>query len=133
MINVYYDGECPFCTKYVQMVRLQRADEVRLVNLREDADLRDQFIALGYDLDNGMVVEDRGVRYSGDKAVSYIAALSTPSDAFNRLNRWVLFNPALAAVLYPVMRAGRWLRTPPAGYTAGWIQRQRLGYTLKYP
>ncbi|MEO0871885.1 MAG: DCC1-like thiol-disulfide oxidoreductase family protein, partial [Pseudomonadota bacterium] len=109
MISVYYDGECPFCTKYVRMVRLQRADEVRLVNLREDEDLRARFAAEGFDLDGGMVVDDRGTRFSGDKAVAYMAALSTPSDAFNRLNRWIFSNATLAAALYPLMRAGRWV------------------------
>ncbi|MEM6857151.1 MAG: DCC1-like thiol-disulfide oxidoreductase family protein [Pseudomonadota bacterium] len=109
MISVYYDGECPFCTKYVRMVRLQRADEVRLVNLREDEALRARFAAEGFDLDGGMVVDDRGTRFSGDKAVAYMAALSTPSDAFNRLNRWVFSNATLAAAIYPLMRAGRWV------------------------
>ncbi|MEM9311940.1 MAG: DCC1-like thiol-disulfide oxidoreductase family protein [Pseudomonadota bacterium] len=109
MISVYYDGECPFCTQYVRMVRLQRTSEVRLIDLREDEALRARFEAEGYDLDGGMVVDDRGARYSGDKAVSYMAALSTPSDAFNRLNRWIFSQGALAAALYPVMRAGRWV------------------------
>ncbi len=108
MIRIFYDGECPFCTRYVQMVRLQRSAQVQLVNLREHDGLRDELIAAGFDLDGGMVVEDGPARYSGDKAVAYIASLTTPSDAFNRLNRWIFSKPALAAVLYPILRSGRW-------------------------
>ncbi|AOL23928.1 Protein of unknown function, DUF393 [Erythrobacter litoralis] len=109
MISIFYDGECPFCTRYVQMVRLQRADSVELVNLRENDTRRRELNEAGFDLDGGMVVEDGTARYGGDKAVAYIASLTTPSDGFNRLNRWLFSKPALASLLYPVLRAGRWL------------------------
>ena len=109
MINIYYDGECPFCARYVQMVRLRRSAEVALVDLRANDAMRDELIAAGFDLDGGMVVEDGAARYAGDKAVAFIAALTTPSDAFNRLNRWLFSSPALAAILYPLLRSGRWL------------------------
>lgn len=108
MISIFYDGECPFCARYVQMVRLQRSVGVRLVDLREDDAMRRELGAAGFDLDGGMVVEDGAARYGGDKAVAYIASLTTPSDAFNRLNRWIFSKPAVAALLYPVLRAGRW-------------------------
>lgn len=108
VISIYYDGECPFCTRYVQMVRLQRTASVQLVDLRENVALRRELSEAGFDLDGGMVVEDGSARYGGDKAVAYIASLTTPSDWFNRLNRWVFSKPALAATLYPVLRAGRW-------------------------
>ena len=62
MIRIFYDGECPFCTRYVQMVRLQRSAQVQLVNLREHDGLRDELIAAGFDLDGGMVVEDGPAR-----------------------------------------------------------------------
>lgn len=109
MIRVFYDGECPFCSRYVQMMRLQRSDEVQLIDLRQNDTLREDLLAAGFNLDGGMVVEDRGVRYAGDKAVAYIASLTTPSDAFNRLNRWLFSMPVVASLLYPVLRSGRWL------------------------
>ncbi len=90
------------------MVRLQRTASVQLVDLRENVALRRELSEAGFDLDGGMVVEDGSARYGGDKAVAYIASLTTPSDWFNRLNRWVFSKPALAATLYPVLRAGRW-------------------------
>lgn len=108
MISIFYDGECPFCTRYVRMLRMQRTANVQLVNLRENDAKRRELTDAGFDLDGGMVVEDGAARYGGDKAVAYIASLSTASDAFNRLNRWIFSKPALAAMLYPVLRAGRW-------------------------
>lgn len=108
LIRIFYDGECPFCTRYVQMLRLQRTANVQLVDLRENAVLRRELFEAGFDLDGGMVVETGSARYGGDKAIAYIASLTTPSDAFNRLNHWIFSKPALAEILYPVLRAGRW-------------------------
>lgn len=90
------------------MLRLQRTASVELVNLRENDALRQELFEAGFDLDGGMVVQDGAARYGGDKAVAYIASLTTPSDAFNRLNRLIFSQPILAEVLYPVLRAGRW-------------------------
>lgn len=109
MISIYYDGECPFCTRYVQMLRLQRTAKVELIDLRTAPDKVAEFNQAGYNLDDGMVVQTEGRDLHGSDAVSYLAALSTPSDLLNRLNKTALSNPVAAAILYPLLRAGRWL------------------------
>lgn len=109
LLRIFYDGECPMCARYVTMLRLQRSGPVALVDLRSAPDQRRALEAVGFDLDEGMVVEDAGRRYAGADAVAYLAALSTPSDMLNQLHRLLLSNSLLAAVLYPIMRSGRWL------------------------
>lgn len=108
MLRIFYDGECPFCTRYVRMLRLSRSGGVQLVDLREDEVLRNELQQLGFDLDQGMVVEDQGRRYGGSDAVAYLAPLTTPSDILNRINRAAFSNPAIAGILYPLLRSGRW-------------------------
>ena len=108
--TIYYDGECPFCSRYVALVRLRETiGDVALVNLREDHGQRAALEAQGFDLDAGMVVDIDGERTGGADAASRLAMLSTPSGPFNRLNRAFFATPALAAVGYPVLRSGRWL------------------------
>jgi predicted DCC family thiol-disulfide oxidoreductase YuxK len=109
MIAIYYDGDCPFCARYVQMLRLQRTTKVELIDLRTAPDKVEEFNRAGYNLDEGMVVQAEGRDLHGANAVSYLAALSTPSDLLNRLNKAALSNPLAAAILYPLLRAGRWL------------------------
>ena len=109
MISVYYDGDCPFCDRYVKMLRLQRASDVNLIDLRYHPAKVSEFGDAGYSLDEGMVVEADGRILHGSDAVSYLAALSTPSDFLNRLNKTALSKPVAAAILYPLLRAGRWL------------------------
>jgi hypothetical protein len=82
---------------------------VELVNLRHDAALRDELRNNGFDLDQGMVVEIDGRQLGGADAANALAILSTRSDLFNRLNRLLLSAPALAAIIYPILRSGRWI------------------------
>lgn len=109
MLRIFYDGECPFCSRYVKMLRLSKSGQVQLVDLRENEAAKVELEQLGFDLDQGMVVEDEGRRYGGSDAVAYLAPLTTPSDALNKINRAAFSRPAIARILYPLLRSGRWL------------------------
>ncbi|MDP5359073.1 MAG: hypothetical protein NWR52_02825, partial [Paracoccaceae bacterium] len=80
-----------------------------MVNLREDAEIRAELASEGFDLDQGMVVDLDGRRVGGAAATNLLAGMSTPSGAFNRLNRLVFDKPLVSAIAYPVLRSGRWL------------------------
>ena len=109
-VTIYYDGDCPLCKRYVRLLRLRRAaGSVHLVDLRNDAAMRRDLEREGFELDQGMVVDTDGRRLGGADAVHALALLSTPSDRFNRANRFILSSRQVAAVAYPVLRSGRWL------------------------
>jgi predicted DCC family thiol-disulfide oxidoreductase YuxK len=103
-----YDGDCPFCSRYVQYLRLrQAAGPVRLVNAREGGPLVDELQRAGLDLDEGMVLKLGGRYYHGADCIHALALLSSGSDLFNRINAKLFRSPRLSRVLYPVLRAGR--------------------------
>jgi hypothetical protein len=103
-----YDGDCPFCSRYIQMVRLREAvGPVRLVNARDGGPLVEEAWRAGFDLDAGMMLKMGGKLYFGDACVQRLALLSTPVGAFNRLNRAILSSPTAARILYPILRSGR--------------------------
>jgi predicted DCC family thiol-disulfide oxidoreductase YuxK len=108
-LSVFYDGECPLCSRYVGMLRLQRVQDVQLLDLRGDPAARQALAAQGFAVDQGMVVDQDGQRFGGARAVNVLALLTTPSNAFNRINRAVFSSPTLSALLYPLLRMGRWL------------------------
>ncbi|MEM6634443.1 MAG: DCC1-like thiol-disulfide oxidoreductase family protein [Pseudomonadota bacterium] len=114
-ISIVYDGECPFCANYVAMSRLRDSvGPVRLVNAREPSDEVTRLQAEGYDLNEGMAIIEGTRVYHGAACLARIAALSTASGAFNRLNSWLFRSPRVASMLYPFLRAGRnatiWIR-----------------------
>lgn len=110
-IHVVYDGECPFCSQYVKLLRFRDAvGQVDLVNARE-ADhpvvrrVQEQGIVL--DEEMALVMNDR--IYVGADCISRLALMTTSSSWFNRLNAVMFASPRIANAAYPILRSGRWL------------------------
>lgn len=105
MIEIVYDGECPFCADFTRMVALRRTGDVDLIDAR-GTDPRIAEIGAGLDLNRGMVVRQNGDIYYGADAMALLLMLSQPSGAWG-IARWVFANPARARLAYPVLRTGR--------------------------
>ena len=107
-IYVVYDGECPFCSAYVRMVRLRQvAGKVHLLDAREAHPVVDELKAKGYDFDEGMALKIGDAVYHGDDCVHQLAMMSGASGVFNRFHFWVFKDERRAKFLYPYLRAGR--------------------------
>lgn len=108
-IWVVYDGDCPFCSAYVKVVRLRAAagGKVHLLNAREPHPMVTEVLGLGFDLDEGMAMKIGGEWLHGDAVLTRIALMTGPSGAVNRLNAWVFRDARRSRALYPALRAGR--------------------------
>lgn len=103
-----YDGDCPFCSEYVRLVRLRQAiGPVELVNARNNAPIVDEIINAGFDLNEGMALKFNGQIYHGADCVHMLALLSTPTGLFNRFNALVFRSKRLSKVVYPILRTSR--------------------------
>lgn len=103
-----YDGDCPFCSAYVRMLRLQKVlNDFRLIDARDSGWVVDLLETEGFDLDDGMVLRLNGQYFHGDDCIHRLALLSGPSDRFNRWNAWVFRSRRRARFLYPILRSGR--------------------------
>lgn len=108
VINIYYDGNCPFCANYVSLVRFREAaGPVQLIDLRKDIVARDRLYAGGFDPDVGMAVETAGHVLHGAEAMTAISLMSSQSGLLNRLFASIFRSRAITKTLYPVLRAGR--------------------------
>ncbi len=107
-VEIYYDGECPFCSRYVRLIRLRSSFDICFVDAREMPREARQDKFDGLDIDRGMIVIiDGATRLHGDKAMTFLANCSTRSGVFNRVNFLIFSRPRLAAALYPSMVAAR--------------------------
>lgn len=105
---IVYDGDCPFCSRYVAMVRLRDSvGPVRLLDAREPDPIVTEFRREGYDLDEGMILKYGGRTYHGADCIMMLAMLSTPVGPFNRVNAAIFRSPTASRLLYPVLRTGR--------------------------
>lgn len=105
---IVYDGGCPFCSRYVKMLRLRKAiGAVELLNAREAHPIVSMLKSKGIDLDDGMaLVRDEEISI-GDDCIHKLALMSTPNDLFNRINCWIFNSPTASRLLYPILRLGR--------------------------
>ncbi|MDO5643751.1 MAG: DUF393 domain-containing protein [Paracoccus sp. (in: a-proteobacteria)] len=106
VIEIVYDGECPFCADFTRMVALARMGRVDLIDAR-GPDPRVALIGAGLDLDQGMAVRHLDRIYFGADAVTLLLALSAPTGPAGRIMRWLFATPRRARLTYPLLRAGR--------------------------
>jgi predicted DCC family thiol-disulfide oxidoreductase YuxK len=107
-LTIIYDGQCPFCSSYVSLLRLRDSvGRVELVDARSDDPRVAGVAAAGLDLDAGMVVLWGGRRFHGREAVHLLATLSAAGGIFNSLQRRMFGAPRRAALIYPMLAAGR--------------------------
>lgn len=107
-MTIVYDGECPFCQQYTQLIRLRKsAGNINLINARSNDPLVDEIKHQGFDLDQGMIVIIAGRFYHGSEAMQVLALLSTRKGWFNRFNYVVFRSKRMSAFLYPALRTGR--------------------------
>ena len=107
-IYVVYDGECPFCTEYVKLMRLREAvGKVNLVSARDDHPAVHYAISRGVDFNQEMALIMHGEVHSGPECMNRLALMSTGAGPFNALMARVFSSPRTARALYPFLRAGR--------------------------
>jgi predicted DCC family thiol-disulfide oxidoreductase YuxK len=105
---IVYDGQCPFCSRYVKLVRLRESlGHVELIDARQGNPVVAEIDAAGLDLDEGMALKFGGRWYHGDECIHMLALLSTPSTVFNKLNGAVFRYRPAAKFFYPILRASR--------------------------
>jgi predicted DCC family thiol-disulfide oxidoreductase YuxK len=105
---IVYDGQCPFCSRYVRLIHLRETlGPVTLVDARQGGPIVEEVVARGLNLNEGMILKYQDRFYHGDQCIHMLALLSTPSNTFNRMNRAIFRSKAASRALYPILRASR--------------------------
>ena len=75
-LTFVYDGECPFCNHFAELLELKsKINNIKIIDGREDPVLiRDLFIK-GYDLDNGAILLKDEDIFHGAEAINTVCKL----------------------------------------------------------
>ena len=107
-IVLVYDKECPLCHAYCRLTRIRKSvGNLVLQDAREQSAVMDEITALGWDIDQGMVLKVEDELYYGSDAINALAMMSSRSGIFNRLSYWTFKSKKVSRFLYPVMKSGR--------------------------
>src|SRR5262249_59631903 len=101
---IVYDGKCPFCNSYVQLMALREAiGNVELIDARSADPVVLGLESAGYILDGGMAALYGGEIYYGADAVVLISTMTHGVGWTAKVLAWLLASPARAEVLFPVI------------------------------
>ncbi len=105
---IVYDGERPFCTRFVARQRLKDSvGPLSIQNAREENDLVSALWAADFDFNAGLLLIWNDQIFHGDGCVNRLALLSSGFGVFNKLNAVLFRSPRVSAFVYPAMRAAR--------------------------
>lgn len=108
--HLIYDGECPFCNKFVELMQLKHAMPLlTLHNGRTDNQLINALHSNNYDLNKGMILIYQNNIFYGDKCINKLSQLIKKNNFFNKIIYLCFRNQLLAKILYPILKAGRHL------------------------
>ena len=105
---IIYDGECPFCSRYVKLIRLRETiGDLRLIDARESPPELKMLQERDLDINQGMALFLNNKLYFGADCINRLALLSSANGLFNKINYHIFKSPTLSSVLYPILRTGR--------------------------
>ena len=109
-MKIFYDGDCYFCSNFVNLLRLREAvGGVELISLRDDNEDVRRILSTGLNVNAGFVVEHDGRTFHGAYAFHHLNTLVKPENMLSRVLLFVGKRERVARVVYPLMAAGRYL------------------------
>lgn len=104
-VLLVYDGECPLCRNYCQMVQIQQSvGELVLIDARLQSDVMREISDKELDIDQGMVLKLNGIIYYASDAVHMLSLISSKNGIFNRFNFWLFSSKQISYWLYPLLK-----------------------------
>ncbi len=102
-IIIVYDGDCMMCRQFRAFVELKKKTTLTRYNMRTSPDIVDHYHTLGFDIDQGIIIDIDGVVYYGAEALTILdAIIILPYGLKKRLLRIVQI-PWMTRILYPIL------------------------------
>ena len=104
-----YDGDCPFCSHFAQLIELKsHIPTLKVIDGRSNLPLLSRLYRQGYDLNNGAIlVNNENIRHGAD-AINWICSeIKDPSDSLLEVLRIIFTSNRRTNFLFPFLLWGR--------------------------
>ena len=104
-----YDGECPFCNHFAQLLELKSSlAELEILDGRKNLALLTKLYNQGYDLNKGAIlISNKNIMHGAD-AISWICSeIKDPSDSLLELLRILFRSNKTTNFFFPLLLWGR--------------------------
>ena len=100
-----YDGECPFCNYFAQMMELKSClPSLQVLDGRENLELLSKLYKQGYDLNNGAILINNGNIKHGADAINWICSeLKEPNDSLLEILRIIFTSRRRTKIIFPFL------------------------------
>ena len=104
-----YDGECPFCNHFAQLLELKSSlNEFEILDGRKNLALLSQLYKKGYDLNNGAILLINEKILHGADAINWICKeIKKPSASLLEVLRIIFNSKKRTNFLFPLLLWGR--------------------------
>ena len=100
-----YDGECPFCNHFAQLLVLKsKLPTLEILDGRENLAQLTELYKKGYDLNKGAILINNGEIKHGADAISWICSeLKEPNDSLMEILRILFTSNKRSKLLFPIL------------------------------
>jgi predicted DCC family thiol-disulfide oxidoreductase YuxK len=98
-IILYYDKQCPFCSKYANLVKLKKNFEIILKNARENLD-EISILCKNLDINNGFIVLYKNDCFQGAKALEFLNSAVDKTTLLGKLHFLFKYDNFISNLLY---------------------------------
>ncbi len=104
-----YDGECPFCNHFAQLLELKTSlPNLRILDGRKNLTKLTNLFKEGYDLNNGAILITESEILQGSNAVNFICTqIKEPKDALLEFIRVLFKSKKRSKSLFPFLLIAR--------------------------
>ena len=103
-VEVIYDGQCPFCSKYVELIELKKYYDLKLIDARENRKIVNRIQKkIKKNINDGMFVLINNQIYFGASAMNVLEKKNFSQKKLSKIINLIFSKKILSSILYPFL------------------------------
>ena len=98
-LTLYYDKQCPFCSKYAKLLKLKENFEINLKDARENID-EISVLCKNLDINDGFIVLYKNDCFQGAKALEFLNRAVDKTTILGKLHFFFAYENIFSRFLY---------------------------------